>query len=308
MTLLYPDFTLDRPNPSTKITDAMWWLWLRLDELEPTTELGGIYANKAHFHNTGKANLQNWPTSYSIRDLPNRSGPWWMDYASAIDWTFPEAHNGNYTRIAKYSKRLYDSMRNPSDPRLDKYVYQFFGQTDTDKTVEGWNEYREEASSSDSSHLWHIHLEILRLFCGDYWAMWAILTVLMGWTVAQWQASLIQGVDNMYCKYDKLTYNMNAETMQLKMIRCGQTIAADGKYGDATATALINVIGVAIAGDGKNYGPKQYDALDAIANGKGPKGDKGDQGPAGPAGKDGVTPTQGTFTVPEQLVTVTFQE
>lgn len=191
MTLSRPDFSLDKPNPnSVVITDAMWWLWLRLRELEPTSQLGGIYANKRGFHNTGNANLQNWPTNYSIRDEPNRTGPWWKTKASAIDWTFPEAQTGNYNRIAKYSKRLYDSGKDSSDPRLDLVMYQFFGQIDTDTTVEGWNEYRDENSSSDSSHLWHCHIEIFRNKCGDFDAMWALLTVLMGWTVQQWKLSI----------------------------------------------------------------------------------------------------------------------
>jgi hypothetical protein len=33
------------PNPSY-VTDAMWWLWEQLQALEPTSQLGGIYANK----------------------------------------------------------------------------------------------------------------------------------------------------------------------------------------------------------------------------------------------------------------------
>ena len=186
-----PVFTLDIPNPNPNlITDALWWLWLRLKELEPSSLLSGIYANKPGFHNTGNANEVNWPGNYSIRDMPNRRGPWWRTKASAIDWTFPNAQRGDYSTIDRYTSRLMLSARNESDPRLDLVLYEFFGQDDNDRVVEGWNEYRDEASTSDSSHLWHIHKSILRDKCGDYWAMWALLTVLMGWSVAQWQATL----------------------------------------------------------------------------------------------------------------------
>lgn len=189
--LTKPDFALELPNPNINIiTDAEWWLWLRMHELEPSSQLGGIYANKSGFHNTGQANLNNWPGNYSIRDDINRTGPWWLLKASAIDWTFPEAQHGDYSRISKYTSRLIASARNPMDPRLDLILFEFYGQSDTDLVVEGYNEYREEFVTSDSSHLWHIHISFLRSKCGDLWSMWALLTVLMGWTVIEWQATL----------------------------------------------------------------------------------------------------------------------
>lgn len=191
MALAHPDFTVARPpGLADAITDAMWWLWLRLHELEPTSELGGILAWKRGFHSTGQYNLDRYPGDYSIRDAPNRAGPWWRNKASALDWTFPEAHGGDYRRIAKYMQRLLASARDQADPRLDLGVFGFFGQADNDGHVEGWNEYREQDQTSDPSHLFHIHFDLLRSMCGDFWAMWALLTVLMGWTVAQWRASL----------------------------------------------------------------------------------------------------------------------
>lgn len=190
MVLTHPDFTVVRPpGLSTWITDALWWFWLRLQELEPTSELGGIAASKRGFHSSGQYNLDNYPNDYSIRDAVNRQGPLWKTKSSALDWTFPEAHQKNYARIAKYMQRLLVSARDPNDPRLD-VLYEFFGQADSDSDVEGWNEFRDAAASSDPSHLFHVHFSLLRLFCGDFWAMWGVLTVLMGWPVAQWRASL----------------------------------------------------------------------------------------------------------------------
>lgn len=190
MVLTHPDFTLSSPNKLHHVTDAEWWLWLRLKELEPNSRLGGIYANKSGFHNTGNNNERYWPGNYSIRDTRNRRGPWWREYASAIDWTFPDAQAGNYTTIAKYTKRLFVSAQNPNDPRLDLILFEFYGQDDNDRHVEGYNEFREEFVTSDSSHLWHIHISFWRDACGDFWAMWALLTVLMNWSMDQWMASL----------------------------------------------------------------------------------------------------------------------
>jgi hypothetical protein len=191
MVLTHPDFTFTRPATLAKeITDAEWWLWLRLRELEPTSQLGGILAWKSGFHSTGDYNQKKHPGNYSVRDAPNRTGPWWLWYASALDWTFPEAHGGDYGRISRYTRRLLASARDPGDPRLDLILYEFFGQADNDRVVEGFNEYREQDATSDPSHLFHLHFSFLRKACGDFWAMWALLTVLMGWSVAQWRASL----------------------------------------------------------------------------------------------------------------------
>jgi hypothetical protein len=191
MVLTHPDFTVERPpGLSSWITDAMWWFWLRLQELEPTSQLGGIAAVKRGFHSTGQYNLDNYPNDYSIRDAVNRSGPWWRTKSSALDWTFPEAHQRNYVRIAHYMQMLLASARDPNDPRLDTVLFGFFGQADNDTHVEGWNEYHEFDQTSDISHWFHIHFDVLRSKCGDFWAMWNLLTVLMGWTVAQWRASL----------------------------------------------------------------------------------------------------------------------
>lgn len=191
MVLSRPDFTVVRPSGlADAITDAEWWLWERLHELEQTSELGGILAWKRGFHSTGKYNEQNFPGDYSIRDAINRTGPWWYLKCSALDWTFPEAHGGNYARIQRYSARLDRSSRDADDPRLDLVLFEWYGQADFDTGVEGWNELRDEFASSDPSHLFHIHFSFLRNKCGDFWGMWALLTVLMGWSVAQWRASL----------------------------------------------------------------------------------------------------------------------
>lgn len=187
-----PDFNLKTKNPNSNIIpDAQWWLWERCFELEPEqSELSGFYADKPGFHNTGNANEKKWPSNYSIRDATNRRGPWWRTKCSAFDWTFKDAKIGDYKTIDKYTSRLMASARDRNDPRLDLVLFEFYGQDDNDKAVEGWNEFRDEFVTSDSSHLWHIHFSFLRSKCGDFWAFWALYTVLIGWTVAQWRASL----------------------------------------------------------------------------------------------------------------------
>lgn len=185
-----PDFTLPAKNPSDLYPDPLWWLWLRTKAyVGADLALGGIYANKSGFHNTGNANKSRWPGNYSVRDKVNQSGPG-MTKASALDLTFRSAQSGDYRNIDLISSRLMASMLNPSDPRLDMYLFEFYGQIDNDRTVEGYNEYREDHVTSDDSHLWHIHESALRSKVGDWWGAWATYTVHCGLTVAQWKATL----------------------------------------------------------------------------------------------------------------------
>lgn len=195
--LTRPDFSLvdhagvARPNPNPRqITNAEWWLWLHLQAMERATRLGGILALKKGYHAPGQYNLTNHPGNYSVRDAPDRTGPWWKDFASALDWTFPTAQAGDFTLIDRYTSRLMKSALDQADPRLDMVLVEFFGQADNDRAVEGYDERDEHAATSDASHLWHLHLSFIRSKCGDFWGMWALLTVLMGWSVEKWRASL----------------------------------------------------------------------------------------------------------------------
>lgn len=193
--LTTPNFGLLTPNARRdNTTDAVWWLRCLLLALEPTTQDSGTYANKSGFHGRGRDQIDkgqgNSGTNYSIRDGVNRTGPWWRDFSAGFDWTFTTAQSGNYTLIDIYSSRLLKSGQDASDPRLDLVLYEFYGQTDWDSHVEGWDEYHDREVTSDPSHLWHIHFSFLRSKVGDFWAMWALYTVLIGWTVDQWRASL----------------------------------------------------------------------------------------------------------------------
>lgn len=198
MTLTKPDFKLDEQNPNpNSVTDAEWWFWRRLHELEPKTKLGGIVARKPGFHAEGQYlkdrgrdhGQGDRRTDYSLRDAVNRKGRW-LTHSSALDWTFPDAQAGKFGTIDKYTSRLMRSALDSKDPRLDMILFEFYGQADSDRHVEGYNEYREDEVTSDDSHLWHIHFSFLRSECDDFWGMWALLTVLLGWSVAQWRSSL----------------------------------------------------------------------------------------------------------------------
>lgn len=192
-----PDFALPKPNPNpARMTNALWWLVCMREALEPTvSENGGTYANKPGYHNAGENvedhGLGNSQTDHSIRRAPDRQGPWWKEKSSAHDWTFLDAQSGNYGTISKYTSRLVNSMKSLTDTRPDDVYAYTIGQIDGDRTVEGWNEYKDEPETGDESHLWHRHDSFKRNIIGDFWAMWKALTIDMGWTYDEWHRSTL---------------------------------------------------------------------------------------------------------------------
>lgn len=190
------------PNPiPSRITNALWWLVCMRDRLEPLSQNGGVFANKDGYHNAGE-NLEdhgqgNAETDHSIRRAPDRAGPWWEEFAAAHDWTFDRAHTGNYTEINLYMRRRIDAMRSLTDLRPDNVYAYTIGNLDGDVEVEGWNEYRDDWETGDSTHLWHIHDSFRRNIVGDYWAMWKALTIDMGWSYEEWQNSVREAQNDM---------------------------------------------------------------------------------------------------------------
>jgi hypothetical protein len=180
------------PDPS-RITAELWWLWEQLRDLEPGTKLGGIYANTNGYHDTRNNLRRRLPGNYSIQDPEDKGGP--GDKAAAIDWTFPDAQRGDYRRIALYCDRLMASSKDMQDDRLNGWR-EWYGQTDTDREVEGWDSRYVRPASSDLSHLWHIHMSCDRDKVEDMRTMRAMLSVLRGETYAQWLAT-DQGDDDM---------------------------------------------------------------------------------------------------------------
>lgn len=167
-------------------TEESRWFMEQLLALESGTENGGIYANKKGYHNTRANNQKSWPGNYSIIDSVDKAGP--NDKAAAYDWTFPSAQNGHYERISYYTNLLLKSAKDLNDPRLNGWR-EFYGQANSDTKVEGWDTRYGISATSDSSHLWHIHMSETRGLVGSTPNKIAMLSVLKNQTVAQWQGA-----------------------------------------------------------------------------------------------------------------------
>ena len=162
----------------------MWQFWLEFQKLEPTCLLGGIYASKPGYHNFRDALPRS---DYSVQLALDKQGP--GDMAAAIDLTFPDAQSGRYETIIKYADRLLKSGLDLNDPR-GNYLREFYGQADADTQVEGWDFQYLVRVTSDSSHLWHLHLSFMRAYLNNAAAYRAVLSILRGETVAQWRGEV----------------------------------------------------------------------------------------------------------------------
>lgn len=172
----------DDPNPNPipdRITEASWSFMLELLAMEPNTENAGIYANKAHYHNTRRNNQVSWPGSYSIQHPLDLQGP--DDKAAAYDWTHNTAHGGDYRSMRKYGDRIKAAWQ-ARDPRLYGWreaqgmVTGSSVPVDLNFAVDGWR----QGGTPAASHKWHWHFSEHRAYVALWDNKLAMLSVLRG--------------------------------------------------------------------------------------------------------------------------------
>lgn len=230
---------MTNPNPS-RITSAMWRMWTE----RPVSNwlLGGIYAPKPGYHSSRSENQARWPGNYSIRVSLDKQGP--SDKAAAIDYTMSDSEMRRRTRyLAEAAAR--------NDPRLAA-VREFYGTLDS-RTVFGrikdsrngpWR-----SSTSDNSHLWHIHISVFRAYTDKWDELRPILSVLAGESLEDWLSDEGQdqaegGIIMLPRKGDK---GEHVEVIQRMLVAVGHDTVRpggdaktryDGVYGEGTAAAV----------------------------------------------------------------------
>lgn len=162
-------------SPYANTSDQMYQFWLDFKKLEPKAQLSGMFANKPGYHNT----FNNLPANdYSKVGPKDKGGR--HNIAAAIDITLPLA------QMKKYSSRLLKSGRDMKDNR-GNFLREFYGNVDGNSYVDGWDFQAVCNVSSDDSHLWHIHVSILRSHVDNAAAYDALLSILRGETFAAYQ-------------------------------------------------------------------------------------------------------------------------
>lgn len=273
------------PNPG-RITTPLWDVWDRTRSHIPGVRLGGIYANKSGYHNTVAANRSRWPGNYSIKlSLDDRSP---TDKARAIDLTMSD------TEMRKRTGYLRDAAAQ-RDPRL-RAVREFYGTLDG-KTVFGRTKSSATGAwswaTSDTSHLWHIHISIFTAYVGDSDALADLVSVLTNNTSGRGgdMIGLKQGDTN-----DEVT------ALQRLLRSVGHSPGEiDGIYGPKTSAAVLSMrqesgtsVKTGTTFTGTAYSQLMIMLAEKSGGGeRGPAGPQGARGPAGPAGPKGAAGPRG---------------
>lgn len=118
----------------------------------------GSLTHQRGYHRS-RAFLKNSPYSlhrtYSVTAAVNRGGD--DNWLSAIDLTLPKP------QLLEVSRRLDAAAR---AGRIEKVV-EWYGNTNDDSRVDGFDNISNVVSSSDISHLWHVHISIARNHAND---------------------------------------------------------------------------------------------------------------------------------------------
>src|SRR5687768_3884026 len=141
--------------------------------------LSGIVGDSSHTYGYHRAAAEVSTSDYSRQLEPDRIDidPW---AAAGIDISM------NPWDMKIVTRRMLNSYADLLDPRLDE-VREFIG------TLDGVNVIRIDVwfrvqGTSDASHLWHLHVSILRRFVNNAYVMDKIYSVITGETLASWKA------------------------------------------------------------------------------------------------------------------------
>ena len=279
------------PNPS-RIAASTWSLWEAVEGVIPGVRLGGIYALKPGYHSTVADNRSRWPGNYSITLPLDLVGP--HDKARAIDLTM------STTEMRKRTGYLKDSALDDADDRLFA-VREFYGTTDG-RNVYGLIKRTERGKwtreSSDTSHLWHIHIGIFTKHITSQYAHDAILSVLSGETYKEWQS---KGLGGFMIGLRKGDSGEEVTALQGIIRNAGfDPGPIDGEYGNKTSEALLDLrksLGSAAESGDTVTGTAVYQLFTALAIAMAKKYGSGVPGPVGPQGPPGPVPK--TLTVTE---------
>lgn len=175
------------PNPA-RISDALWNFWIWFDQLE-AVQLGGIFAAKGGYHDIRSGHSGD----YSVAEVPeDREGP--ADKASAIDLSMAPAQMRLHTaRLDAATKRRDERLYIGGRPILREFIGTKNGSAVycyvlTGGRARGLPADAAEDWSRDESHLWHLHISIIRKWCASADAMDRLFSVMGNEPLTAWRA------------------------------------------------------------------------------------------------------------------------
>lgn len=179
------------PQPS-HITADMWWFIEEWERLEPETIFSGAWGDFKPGYHCDFYTLKHtsgWQYDYSVQQADDQVGNGHPNehMGAAVDITFPSAQRGNFATIRKYSDRIRAAYK-ARDPRLKGWREVLCNSSDGDATADGYDFVFWTERSPDDTHKWHIHFSCLRKFLNVRAVFEAMLSILRGESLSQWQA------------------------------------------------------------------------------------------------------------------------
>lgn len=206
---------------------------------------GAVGARGDNNHLSGYHRSRNWilgskfatRRGYSVTDSPlNRRGGN-GDWICAIDISVPDRI------LLPMCKRLDAAVR---AGKLEK-VAEWYGNKDGDKRVDGYDNIDNEVASSDASHLWHLHISLIRSRANENHAdLFAVLSG-VGWTPPtrptptkppadlEWTEAMIRNLPVL----NMGATGMHVRTAQGVLIARGYKVDVDGEFGADTRAKTL---------------------------------------------------------------------
>ena len=145
-------------------------LFAAVQRAVPAAVLSGIVGDASHVYGYHRCRDVLPASDYSVAETPrDRAGD--GEAASALDISLPS------NLMPVVTGRLMAACKN-NDPRVAN-LREFFGTLDG-STVTGWDRLAGGYTSSDDSHLWHVHLSFFRDSATDAAALAPIASVIAG--------------------------------------------------------------------------------------------------------------------------------
>lgn len=152
---------------------ALVWLGSRVGP-DLGGQLSGIVGDAAHTYGYHRSRFSLPGGDYSVQLSEDRQGD--GSAASAIDMTFSDS------KMRLYTSRLKAAVEK-KDPRI-QFIREFYGTLNSSSVYglshDGSGDLSWNFSQADNSHLWHIHISILRKYANDKAKMQGLLDVMLG--------------------------------------------------------------------------------------------------------------------------------
>lgn len=204
------------------VTPAMSWLATRLcARYNRPAYAAGVKGDE--FHLRGAHRSRSWilrsvyctNRSYTVTHPDDLAGD--ENWCAGLDF-----NPGSTETLVAICRRLDAAAR---AGRIEE-VSEWYGNVDGDAVVDGWNNVLNRAATSDSSHLWHLHVTVKRRWANDAAVMQRLYEILTGDEMLQDERTAVL---NTYRAQQYMDGRLHAITFGLDEVADHSAFLSDGE-------------------------------------------------------------------------------